>query len=48
MEQTDKQFKVFLRMLIARIRSAVEEEDPEKAKKRMREILDDQQASLEN
>lgn len=48
MGQTDKQFNALLRMLIARIKAAVEEKDPERSKKLMREILDDLQTTLED
>ena len=48
MGQTDKQFNALLRMMIARIKAAVEEENPEKAKRLMREILEDLQAALED
>ena len=48
MGQTDKQFGGFLRMLIARMKKAVEEEDPEKAREIIREILADLQNTLED
>lgn len=48
MGQTDKQFNALLRMLIARIRSAIEEKDPERAKEQMRELLADLQTTLED
>lgn len=48
MGQADKQFGGFLRMLIARMKKAIEEKDPEKAKELMREILADLQNTLED
>lgn len=48
MGQTDKQFNTLLRMMIARIKAAVEESNPEKSKQLMREILEDLQAALED
>lgn len=48
MGQTDKQFGGFLRMLIARMKKAVEEENPEKAKELMLEIMTDLQNTLED
>ena len=48
MVQTDKQFNALLRMLIARIKSAIEERDPDKSKELMREILTDLQTTLED
>jgi len=48
MGQTDKQFNALLQMLIARIKAAVEEENVEKSKQLMREILDDLQVTLED
>lgn len=48
MGQTDKQFNALLRMMIARIKAAVEEENPEKSKELMRDILNDLQTTLED
>lgn len=48
MGQTDKQFGGFLRMLISRMKKAIDEKDSEKAKELMKEILDDLQATLED
>ena len=48
MGQTDKQFGAFLRMMIARMKKAIEEKDPEKSKELMQEILNDLQATLED
>lgn len=48
MGQTDKQFGGFLRMLIARMKKAIGEKDPEKARELMKEILDDLQSTLED
>ena len=48
MGQTDKQFNALLRMLIARIKSAIEETDPEKSNHLMREILTDLQPPLDD
>lgn len=48
MGQTDKQFNALLRMMIARIKAAIEEENPEKSKELMQEILDDLQTTLED
>lgn len=48
MGQADKQFGGFLRMLIARMKKAIEEKDPEKARELMREILADLQNTLED
>lgn len=48
MGQANKQFGGFLRMLIARMKKAIEEKDPEKAKELMREILADLQNTLED
>ncbi len=48
MGQTDKQFGGFLRMLIARMKKAIDEQDPEKSKELLREILSDLQNTLED
>lgn len=48
MGQTDKQFGGFLRMLIARMKKAIDEKDPQKAKEMMQEILADLQNTLED
>jgi len=48
MGQTDKQFGGFLRMLIARMKKAVEEKDPEKSKELLMEIINDLQNTLED
>ena len=48
MGQTDKQFGGFLRMLIARLKAALNEKDPEKARERIQEILTDLQNTLED
>ena len=48
MGQTDKQFGGFLRMLIARMKKAIDEQDPEKARELMREIMTDLQNTLED
>lgn len=48
MGQTDKQFNALLRMLIARIKSAIMEKDPERSKEIMQEILTDLQTTLED
>ena len=48
MGQTDKQFNTLLRMMIARLKAAFDEPNPEKSKQLIREILDDLQAALED
>ncbi len=48
MGQTDKQFGGFLRMLIARMKKAVEEKDPEKMREMIVEIITDLQNTLED
>ena len=48
MGQTDKQFNALLRMLIARMKTAIDEKDPERSKELMREILVDLQTTLED
>lgn len=48
MGQADKQFVGFLRMLIARVKKAIEEKDPEKARELMLEIMSDLQNTLED
>ena len=48
MGQTDKQFGGFLRMLISRMKKAIDEKDPEKARELLKEILNDLQATLED
>lgn len=48
MGQTDKQFSGFLRMLISRIKKALEENDPVKKEELFREILVDLQNTLED
>jgi hypothetical protein len=48
MGQVDRQFNALLRMMIARMKGAIEEKDPEKSKELMREILTDLQTTLED
>ena len=48
MGQADKQFGGFLRMLIARLRKAVAEKDPQKKDELLQEILQDLQSTLED
>lgn len=48
MGQTDKQFGGFLRMLIARLKKAVSEQDPSKKDELLSEILQDLQNTLED
>ena len=48
MGQTDKKFGGFLRMLIARLRRAIEEKDPKEKEKLLKEILTDLQNTLED
>ncbi len=48
MGRTDKQFGGFLRMLIARMKKAIEEKDPEKSKELLIEIINDLQNTLED
>jgi len=44
----DKLFSGFLRMLIARMKKALEEKDPEKVKEQILEIINDLQNTLED
>ena len=48
MGQTDKQFCGFLRMMIARMKAAIEEQDPEKSKALIEAIMRDLQNTLED
>jgi len=48
MGQADKQFGGFLRMLIARMKKAVEETDPVKSRELLMEIINDLQNTLED
>lgn len=48
MGQTDKQFGGFLRMLIARLKRALEADSLEDCKKALTEILTDLQNTLED
>lgn len=48
MGQTDKQFGGFLRMLIARIKSVIAENDTEKRMEMLQDILKDLQTTLED
>ena len=48
MGQTDKQFGGFLRMLIARLKKAIVEKDPQKKDELLQEILTDLQNTLED
>ena len=48
MGQTDKQFGGFLRMLIARLKKAIIEKDPQKKDELLHEILTDLQNTLED
>ena len=48
MEQTDKLFNALLRMMIARIQAALDEEDPEKSRELMQAMLKDLQRTLED
>lgn len=48
MDQSDRQFKGFLRMLIARIKNVLAEKDPGKAEELLSEILNGLQKTLED
>lgn len=48
MGQTDKQFGGFLRMLIARVKFVIAEQDPDKRLELLTEILKDLQTTLED
>lgn len=48
MGQTDKQFGGFLRMLIARLKSVLREQDHNQQMELLREILADLQTTLED
>lgn len=48
MGQTDSQFKAFLRFLYLALKDAVKETDREKLNKKMKEILENIQKTLED
>lgn len=48
MGQTDKQFSGFLRVIIRDLKEALEMDDMEEIKKKLRALLDDLQTTLED
>lgn len=48
MEQTDSQFKAFIRFVLDALREVKQEEDPEKRDAKLEKILDNLQKTLED